>query len=221
MSENQERSGPSGAGIIGGVAAGGGAGYYMANRATNAQVKQALAKDALAPAKMVEKVGGALEKEAGLAAHNTTLQGVKEGKPLLQSLTISGEKGAYKATGVLKSGAEHTLPGIKNLPKGMEAGKALTDQKAIGAIFEGGAAKSKLVLESEQSLVKGVRKAGNIGVMDGFHGAKGFKGKGMIIGSAVAAAVAGGYVVHRLVGGRHSNKVEAERAVQQDYGMNR
>lgn len=225
--DNEERNGPGLAAGVGGTV-GLGASAYAADRyLADKGIVQALEGKKDAPAKIADEVKKVLgdNKNSALKDQNKSLNAVKDvlehnGKPRVSSITFKGKAGEYVMHSTLPNGKSHVLGGIKNLPSGVTVDKAITDQKVITEMYKDGL-KSKPLVESGKSLVTGVRKAGEFelgtGLRNGFKGLNGV-GKGKIIGGVVAVTAAGAFVTHQLFGGKHSSRVESERAAQQDLG---
>lgn len=215
MSEENEKSGGGVAKTVGFVGAGAGTLYAMDKAESRKGIKQALAGDEKAPKKIAEKVSGALEKDAALVERNTSVKNLNvalkdpaavkslqfnagTGEKALHNLSIKGQTASMTAKNVA-------------LPKGATAGVAITEQKAIKSTLEG------TRKTAENALVKDVRSAGGIKFGSGFSNAGGM-GKGKIIAGTVAVAAVGAMVANKLFGGKHSDRVQAERQVQQDLG---
>jgi len=216
MSEENEKSGGGVAKTVGFVGAGAGTLYAMDKAESRKGIKQALAGDEKAPKKIAEKVSGALEKDAALVERNTSVKNLNvalKDPAAVKSLEFTagtGEKALHNLSIKGNNAVQMTAKNVA-LPKGATAGVAITEQKAIKSTLEG------TRKTAENALVKDVRSAGGIKFGSGFSNAGGM-GKGKIIAGTVAVAAVGAMVANKLFGGKHSDRVQAERQVQQDLG---
>ncbi len=217
MSDNSEQKpGSSGAAKVIGVGALAGSVYAADNITRNRGIKDALAGKEGAPKKIAEKVS------SGLNANNGALNQVNEN--LKTAKTALGDNAALKvdSLGFAKSGDKaHTMfmnsngsrgleLNMKNLPKGAEVGKTITDQKTIQTTLKDGIAKN------EAALVKDVRKAGNFKFGSGLTGTSG-KYK-LIAGAGIIAATGIAYNIGKKMFPSHEARLQRERQVQQDLG---
>lgn len=217
--ENEQGGGVGFGGVVGGAAAGVGVGYYMDKRAANSAIHTALA-DPSATTTIGKKFTEVAKTDmAGVRALREQGAAVSAGKDALSgklkldsvSFAKDSGKNASHLMYMNEAGSRGTALLNANLPKDIKVGEVIKDQNIIKTSLKSN------VSQAEKTLMTDARKLGGIKFGDGFRSSGG-TGKAKVIAATVAAAVAGGYVVHKLVGGSHSNRVQAERQVQQDMG---
>ncbi len=216
MSDDNEQGGGIGvSGVVGAAGAGVAAGHYGNKYIVSENIKKAASLDPEiakgASKTYTENFAKVMEAKPDLKAAQKSISDAKGIQDFSKVKDLKfAEAGADKLhTANFKLGNKKVaLGGIGKLPSGVEAGKAVEAANVEKTL-------KAATTQSEKNFVSSVRSAGK----DAGHGFN-FKGlsttsKGKVIGGVVAAAVVGGFVVHKLFGGKNTNRVEAERQAQQ------
>lgn len=150
---------------------------------------------------------------------NINLKPAQSAETIVKNISFTGKAGEYVMHTTNAAGTTTSLSGIRVLPGNVKANQAITDPKIIEQLTKD--INTKPIVESGETLLKGVRKAGDFemgsGISRSFKGMNAL-GKTKVIGGVVAATAAGAFVVHQLFGGTHTNRVASERAVSHDLG---